>query len=87
MGVAGARIPPEFTEQFERLGEPVVIHRLTRFDDPAWCRAARDWLAEREAMRHGEELVVERRERRRTAVYVAAMALAWVAILSTLLLQ
>ncbi|HEX2116846.1 MAG TPA: hypothetical protein VHM01_20770 [Alphaproteobacteria bacterium] len=82
MGAARARIPPELAEQFERLGEPVVIHRLTRFDDPTFCRAAREWLAEREAarrlVRHNQELASERQDRRRTAILTSALILSWV---------
>jgi hypothetical protein len=86
MGALSARIPPELAEQFERLSEPVVIHRLTRFDDPALCRAARDWLTEREAVRqaarHWQEMAIGRRERRRTATLAGTLVLAWAAILA-----
>jgi hypothetical protein len=91
MGALHARIPPELAEQFEKLGEPVVVHRLTRLDDPAFCRAARDWLADRETARqvarHGRELVEDRRERRRMILLAAGLVIAWSAILSALLLQ
>jgi hypothetical protein len=90
MGAVGARIPPELAEQFERLGEPVVIHRLTRFDDPAFCRAARDWLADREAARrmarHSRERASERRERRRTAILTSALMLTWVILFAFFIL-
>lgn len=91
MGAVRARIPPELAEQFEKLGEPVVIHRLTRFDDPAFRTAARDWLADREAARqvarHGRELAEEKRERRRMILLVAGMVVAWTAMLSLFFLQ
>jgi hypothetical protein len=91
MGALHARIPPDLVEQFEKLGEPVVVHRLTRFDDPVFCRAARDWLADRETARqvarHGRELAEDRRERRRIILLAAALIIAWLAILAALLLQ
>lgn len=76
---AGGRIPPEFQQLFESLGEAVVIHRLTRFEDRAQRDAALEWLRQREAarrkMRDDEERLEEQRDRRRLIMLVAGMAL------------
>jgi hypothetical protein len=91
MAAAGAGIPPEFVEQFERLGEPVVIHRLTRFDDPELRRAAREWLSQRQAEREARQFLhrrdVARRLRRRTVLFAAAMILVWTGVILFFLLR
>jgi uncharacterized protein YceH (UPF0502 family) len=87
----GNGIPPEFRQQFESLGEAVVIHRLTRFEDRAQREAALEWLRQREAARCEAEAEKERhaeqRENRRMALVAACTAVMIVATLSFVILR
>ncbi len=55
-------LTPELRFEFDRLGEAVVVHRLTKFESRAIREAAFEWLRERQAQRE-----CQHNERRRNA--------------------
>jgi phage terminase Nu1 subunit (DNA packaging protein) len=76
-----ATVPSDLVREFEAMGEPVVAHRFTRFDDARMRAAAQEWLAqrtaEREAALDAAESEAERRGRRITAALAVATVLGW----------
>lgn len=80
----GDGIPRKFLRQFEALGEPVVIHRLARFDDRAQREAALEWLRQCRAARREAQVERERQKGRRENRRVAIAAIGTVAVILTI---
>jgi hypothetical protein len=83
-------LTPELRFEFNRLGEAVVVHRLTKFESRAIREAAFEWLRERQEQRqhsdHRRRQVERARERRWVIIaatvigcvhIMAGIAIAW----------
>lgn len=64
-------LTPELRFEFKKLGEAVVIHRLTKFESRAIREAAFEWLRELEEERDQARLRNQQRERVRERRWIA----------------
>lgn len=87
---ANTVLTPELRYEFSRLGEAVVVHRLTKFESRAIREAAFEWLREqqqqRERLHHERQRNEHARERRWIIIaatvigcihIMAGIAIAW----------
>lgn len=73
---ANSILTPELRYEFNRLGEAVVVHRLTKFESRAIREAALEWLREQQEVRdrrHHERRRGERTRERRWIIIAATV--------------